>query len=112
MFNRHGFLRRALGVFTDVICVHCSATKAFAQLSAPASAPTRSRGQNRRGHRIMTVDVHAHCAVPAVLDLVSGTPMERAARGQLEGKLGFPVEGAGVVRRHEQGRHRCRGAQH
>ena len=94
MFNRHRFLRRALGVFTDVICVHCSATKAFAQ-SAPASAPTR-REVRIDGHRIMTVDVHAHCAVPAVLDLVSGTPMERAARGQLEGKLGFPVEAARV----------------
>ena len=100
MFNRHGFLHRAVGVFADVICVHCSATAAFAQ-SAPA--PQTRREIRIGGRRITTVDVHAHCAVPAVLDLVSGTPMERAARQQLDGRLGFPVEAARVADMNKDG---------
>ena len=35
--------------------------------------------------------MHAHCAVPDVLDLVKGTAIERAALNQFKGKLGFPV---------------------
>ncbi len=49
------------------------------------------------GRRITTVDVHAHCAVPAVLDVVKGTQFETPARRQLEGNLGFPVEAARVA---------------
>ena len=37
------------------------------------------------------MDVHAHCAVPAVLDLVSGTAAGATPRAsQLDGRLGFP----------------------
>jgi hypothetical protein len=43
------------------------------------------------GRRVRTVDVHAHCAVPAVLDLVNGKPFERPARQQLQGSLGHLV---------------------
>ena len=99
MLRRHGLLHRAFGIFADVICVHCSATAAFAQ-SAPAPA---RRDVRIDGRRITTVDVHAHCAVPAVLDLVGGTPMERAARQQLEGRLGFPVEAARVADMNHDG---------
>jgi aminocarboxymuconate-semialdehyde decarboxylase len=49
------------------------------------------------GRRVKTVDVHAHCAVPAVLDVVKGTPFETPARRQLEGRLGFPVEAERVA---------------
>ncbi len=49
------------------------------------------------GRRVRTVDVHAHAAVPAVLDVVNGTPFERPARRQLEGNLGFPVAAARIA---------------
>ena len=49
------------------------------------------------GRRVKTVDVHAHCAVPAVLDVVKGTQFETPARRQLEGNLGFPVAAARVA---------------
>jgi aminocarboxymuconate-semialdehyde decarboxylase len=88
MFNRRGFLHRAAGALANVICVQCSVTAAFAQ---PSAAPAR-RTIRIGGRKITTVDVHAHCAVPAVLDLVKGTALEQPARRQLEGRLGFPVE--------------------
>ena len=96
---RHGFLHRAVGVLANVICVHCSATAAFAQTAPGPARRTIRIG----GRRITTVDVHAHCAVPAVLDIVSGTPMERAARQQLDGRLGFPVEAARVTDMNKDG---------
>ena len=49
------------------------------------------------GRRVRTVDVHAHAAVPAVLDVVKGTPFERPAKRQLDGNLGFPVAAARVA---------------
>jgi aminocarboxymuconate-semialdehyde decarboxylase len=99
MFQPRGFLHRAAGVLANVIRVHCSVTSAFAQ---PSAAPAR-RTIRIGGRKITTVDVHAHCAVPAVLDIVKGTPMERAARRQLEGRLGFPVESARVADMNHDG---------
>ncbi|MGH7887736.1 MAG: amidohydrolase family protein [Candidatus Binatia bacterium] len=87
MFKRPGFLQRAVTALANVVCVNCAVTSAFAQ---PAAAPVR-RTSTIGGRRITTVDVHAHCAVPAVLDIVNGTQFETPARRQLDGKLGFPV---------------------
>jgi aminocarboxymuconate-semialdehyde decarboxylase len=79
MANRREFLRGTAGVF----CVGCGLTRAAAQ-------PAR-REIALDGRRVKTIDVHAHAAVPEVIDLVKGTPFERAARRQFEGRLGFPV---------------------
>ena len=84
------FLRHAAAVATGCICVGCGLRHAAAQV-----APRRE--VNVGGRRVRTVDVHAHCAVPAVLDLVKGTPFERPARQQLQGNLGFPVEAARIT---------------
>jgi aminocarboxymuconate-semialdehyde decarboxylase len=99
MFNRRGFWHRAAGVLADVIGVHCSVTAGFAQ---PSAAPAR-RTMTIAGRKITTVDVHAHCAVPAVLDLVKGTALEQPARRQLEGRLGFPVEVERVADMNQDG---------
>jgi aminocarboxymuconate-semialdehyde decarboxylase len=96
MLNRRGFLRHAAAVATGCICVGCGVRHAAAQV-----APRREI--NIAGRRVRTVDVHAHCAVPAVLDLVNGTPFERPARQQLEGSLGFPVEVARVIDMNRDG---------
>jgi len=82
MPNRREFVRMA-GASAGALCL--------------AGGFGRARAQSGRrqvmvgGRRVKTIDVHAHWAVPDVLDLVKGTAMERAARGQLEGRLGFPV---------------------
>jgi aminocarboxymuconate-semialdehyde decarboxylase len=83
MLNRRGFLRQAAGAASGVVCVACGMRHAAAQ------APRRQVVV--AGRRVRTVDVHAHCAVPDVLDLVKGTPMERLVLNQLKGRLGFPV---------------------
>jgi aminocarboxymuconate-semialdehyde decarboxylase len=93
MVNRRGFLKYAVAASTGVVCVGCGPRLAIAQ---SATAPRR-REITLGGRRITTVDVHAHCAVPAVLDVVKGTPLETPARRQLEGNLGFPVEAARVA---------------
>jgi aminocarboxymuconate-semialdehyde decarboxylase len=88
MLNRREFLRDAAVASTGVVSVGCGLGRALAQ-----PAPTR-REVIVGGRRIKTVDVHAHCAVPAVLEVVKGTPFETRARRQLEGNLGFPVNAA------------------
>src|SRR5262245_7895439 len=87
MLSRRGFLRHAAAVATGV---GCGLRHAVAQ-----GAPRREVIIG--GRRVRTVDVHAHAAVPAVLDVITGTPFERAARQQLEGNLGFPVAAARVA---------------
>jgi aminocarboxymuconate-semialdehyde decarboxylase len=56
-----------------------------------AAAQTARREVTVGGRRVRTVDLHCHCVVPQVLDLVQGTAMERPLRQQLQGNLGFPV---------------------
>jgi hypothetical protein len=63
--------------------VSCGLRHGFAQ-----PAPPR-REVSVAGRRVRTVDVHAHAAVPAVLDVVKGTAFEAPARRQLDGNLGF-----------------------
>jgi len=93
MLDRRAFLKYGAAASVGVICVGCGIRRAFGQ---SAGAATR-REVTVGGRRIKTVDVHAHCAVPAVLDLVKGTPFEAPARRQLEGNLGFPVNAARVA---------------
>jgi aminocarboxymuconate-semialdehyde decarboxylase len=58
-----------------------------AGLAAAQRAPAR-RQVSVGGHRVKTVDVHAHMAVPdALVDIVKGTPLEAAVRGQINGDL-------------------------
>lgn len=96
MLNRRGFLRHAAAVTTGCICVGCGLRHAVAQ-------PAPRREVVVGGRRVRTVDVHAHCAVPAALDLVRGTPFERPLRQQVEGRLGFPVEAARVADMNKDG---------
>ena len=99
MFHRLGFVHRAATALANVICVHCSVSAAFAP---PSTAPAR-RTAKIAGRKITTVDVHAHCAVPAVIDLVKGTALEQPARRQLDGRLGFPVEAERVTDMNQDG---------
>src|SRR5262244_82425 len=101
MLNRRAFLRYAAAASAGVVCVGCGIRQAFGQ---PASGPTR-REVTIGDRKIRTVDVHAHCAVPAVLDVVKGTPLENEARRQLDGRsnLGSPVEAARVADMNRDG---------
>jgi aminocarboxymuconate-semialdehyde decarboxylase len=89
MPNRREFLRHAAGAAAGVFCAACGLRRAAAQ-GGPGAAG-KHREVTVGGRRIKTIDVHCHCTVPDVLDLVKGTAMEKALRQQLTGALGFPV---------------------
>jgi aminocarboxymuconate-semialdehyde decarboxylase len=97
MITRRGFLRHAAAV--PAVCVGCGMRHGFAQPAAPAMR----REVSVAGRRVLTVDVHAHAAVPSVVDVVKGTALEREARRQLEGYLGFPVHDARVADMNREG---------
>lgn len=66
---------------------------AGALLSRPGIVAAQSSSAARRqvtvgGRRVRTFDVHAHVGVPdALVEIVKGTPLETAVRGQLGGNL-------------------------
>ena len=67
------------GVTAAGICTSCGLRRSSAQ---PAKG-----GQRRKvmvgGKRVRTGDIHCHCTVPEVLDVVKGTPMEARAQQSL-----------------------------
>jgi aminocarboxymuconate-semialdehyde decarboxylase len=81
MSTRRQFLSRGVA---GVMCACCGVQRASAQ------APAARREVRIGGQRVRTVDIHCHCAIPDVLDIVNGTSMERAARQQLTGNLKGP----------------------
>ena len=78
MSNRREFLKNAGGAAAGVVFTGCSLLNAAQQSDAP-----RRRQVVVGGQRVKTIDVHAHCAVPAAAKLlnrdVSGqdTPLEQ-----------------------------------
>jgi aminocarboxymuconate-semialdehyde decarboxylase len=46
---------------------------------APARAPVARRQLSIGGRRVKVIDVHCHCVIPEVADLVKGTPLAAAA---------------------------------
>jgi aminocarboxymuconate-semialdehyde decarboxylase len=69
--GRREFLKNAAGS-AGFALVGCNVTDAIAQ-SAPRSGAAR-RLVTIKGRRVMTVDMHAHCAVPQADDLLRRTP--------------------------------------
>jgi aminocarboxymuconate-semialdehyde decarboxylase len=90
MTNRREFLRHTLGASAGIFCAACGLRRARAQGAGAAGAAKR-REVSIGGRRIKTIDVHCHCTVADVMDLVKGTAMEQPLRQQLTGSLGFPV---------------------
>jgi aminocarboxymuconate-semialdehyde decarboxylase len=87
MNTRRGFLRDVAGVTTGIACYACG-------MPHP-SAQRYPRGPRREvsvgGQRARTIDVHCHCQVHEVLDVVRGTPLEKIVAAQTRGNQGFPV---------------------
>ena len=72
MRNRRDFLKSAGGLATGIVCVSCGMSHA------------RAQGTRREitigGKRVATIDIHAHCVVGEVVEVVKGTEMERRVR--------------------------------
>jgi aminocarboxymuconate-semialdehyde decarboxylase len=78
MPNRRDFVRTVTGGAAGLFV-----TSRFADANAPLSqaAPGRRREVSIGGRRIKVVDVHCHCVVAEVADVVKGTPLANNARG-------------------------------
>ncbi len=92
MSNRRDFLKGVAGASAGMIIARGTRAAANAALGfAPpqAAAPATRRQVFIGGKRIKVVDIHSHCVIPEVADVVKGTPLERYAgapgRGQALG---------------------------
>jgi aminocarboxymuconate-semialdehyde decarboxylase len=77
MRNRRDFLKGAAGATAGMMLTG----SAFAgpALQGGAAAPGKRREVFIRGRRVKVVDVHAHCLIPEVLDLVKDTKLGSTA---------------------------------
>jgi len=84
MRNRRNFLKTVAGVASG-LALSNEAFAGFPSQAAPA-APGSRREVSIGGRRVKVVDVHAHCVIPEVADVVKGTPFaasqETRARGR------------------------------
>ena len=89
MRNRRDFLKTVAGATTGMLL----AGRAFAEAAqqAGAAAPALNRLKRRRGFhciggkRVKVVDVHAHCVIPEVWDIVKDTSLAASAGGRARG---------------------------
>ena len=87
MPNRRDFLKNAAGAAAGIVVGGHGLTEAGlppVQIGAP---PGKRREVFLGGRRITTVDVHAHCFIPEVWDLVKDTPLAAAAKNNLTGTI-------------------------
>lgn len=88
MRNRRDFLKTVAGATTGALL----AGKAFAgspfqgAMGGATAAGTR-REVSIGGRRVKVVDIHAHCIIPEVAELVKGTPFEANAGGRARGPM-------------------------
>jgi aminocarboxymuconate-semialdehyde decarboxylase len=64
----------AVGPMADVVFVGCSVTNAAEPLSPSGGGTAPRRQVVLDGRRVKTVDVHAHCAVPEAMALMTVSP--------------------------------------
>jgi aminocarboxymuconate-semialdehyde decarboxylase len=85
MRNRRDFIRNAAGATAGLLVSNSRL------LGAPArqvgAAPGKRREVSIAGRRVKTVDVHAHCFVPEVWEVVRNTPLAEQAKGNLTGTI-------------------------
>jgi aminocarboxymuconate-semialdehyde decarboxylase len=86
MPNRRRFLDRMLGATAGMMIGGRGLADA-ALLPQIGSPPGKRRQVFVGGRRVTTVDVHAHCFVPEVWDLVKDTPLAEVAKNNLTGNI-------------------------
>jgi hypothetical protein len=84
--NRRDFIRNAAGATAGVLVGHRLADSMLAARQVNAK-PGKRREATIGGRRVRTVDVHAHCFVPEVWDLVKDTPLAATAKGLITGTI-------------------------
>ena len=87
MRNRRDFIRNAAGATAAAVMGrHVLAEAGFPSRQVGAS-PGKRREVSIGGRRVKTVDVHAHCFVPEVMELVKNTPLAATAKANLTGNI-------------------------
>jgi aminocarboxymuconate-semialdehyde decarboxylase len=87
MPNRRDFLRSVTGATAGMLIGGrglADAGPLSLQIGAPAG---KRREVFIGGRRVTTVDVHAHCFVPEVWDLIKDTPLAATAKNNLAGNI-------------------------
>ena len=87
MANRRDFLKVAAGATAGLLAAGAPVPGARAAASQVGAQPGRRREVLLGGRRIRTVDLHAHCFVPEVWDLVKDTPLATVAKANLTGYI-------------------------
>ena len=77
MYNRREFLREASSATAGIFFVGCGLAESGLASWQAGGAPQSSVRRRRRqvvvgGRRVVTVDVHCHCTIPAAWDLIKG----------------------------------------
>ena len=84
MRNRREFITTATGAAVGMLAGGSGLLDArAAALLQVGAKPGKRREVTIAGKRVKTVDLHAHCFVPEVMDLVKDTPLAQAAKGVL-----------------------------
>jgi aminocarboxymuconate-semialdehyde decarboxylase len=86
MTSRRAFLSHVAGATAG--CFLAGGDLVHAGLRTQVGAkPGKRRELVIGGRRVKTVDVHAHCFVPEVMEVVKDTPLAAAAKGSLTGNI-------------------------
>src|ERR1700733_11287853 len=86
MRNRRDFLKTVAGATTGMLLTGNAFAEAALQGGAAApAAPVKRREVFVGGKRVKVVDVHAHCVIPEVWDVVKDTPLASSAGGRARG---------------------------
>src|SRR3984957_13058948 len=76
MRDRRDFLKTVAGATTGMLLTgHAFAASALQGGAAATAAPVKRREVFVAGKRVKVVDVHAHCVIPEVWDIVKDTPL-------------------------------------
>ncbi|MBZ5659748.1 MAG: amidohydrolase [Acidobacteriia bacterium] len=86
MRNRRDFLKTVAGATTGALLAgNAFARSPFQSAVAGAAGAGTRREVSIGGRRVKVVDIHAHCVIPEVADLVKGTPYEAVGGGRARG---------------------------
>jgi aminocarboxymuconate-semialdehyde decarboxylase len=83
MRNRREFITTATGAAVGMIAGGSGLLDARAALRQVGAKPGKRREVTLGGRRVKTVDLHAHCFVTEVAELIKNTPLAQAAKGNL-----------------------------
>ena len=87
MHNRRDFLTTAAGATAGILVSGHRFAEPGLSARQVGAKPGKRREVTIGSRRVKTVDLHAHCFVPEVMDLVKDTDLAATAKGNLTGNI-------------------------